>query len=130
MRQAIAQRRRELLIACKHGDPFGKCEIGGDDGRPSLVPIGDQIEEQLAADTVERDKPELVDDQHVDAQQPLLESGELAGIARFDQRPHQIRGPGEEHAPFLLRRFDAERDREVCFAGPRSGRRRSDSRVR
>ena len=56
MRQAIEQRRRELLIPRKHGDPFGKCEIGADDGRPSLVPIGDQIEEQLAADPVERDK--------------------------------------------------------------------------
>ena len=94
MRQAIKQRGRQLLVAGKDGDPFGKREIGGHDGRPSFVPIGDQIEEQLAADPVEWDKPELVDDEHVDAQQALLEPSQLSGIARFDQLTHQIRPPG------------------------------------
>ena len=116
MGEAIEQRRRELLIARKHGHPFGKRQIGADDGRPSRVPIGDQIEEQLAADPVERDKPQLVDDEDVDAPQPLVQPRQLARIARFDQLPHQIGGPGEEHASFLLRRFHAERDRQVRFA--------------
>jgi hypothetical protein len=40
---------RQLFVARKHGDPFHKGEIGRNDGRPPLVPIGDQIEEQLAA---------------------------------------------------------------------------------
>ena len=62
-------------------------------------------------------KPELVDDQDVDAEQPLLQPRELAGIARFEQLTHEIGRAGEEHAAFLLRRFDAERDREVRFAG-------------
>jgi hypothetical protein len=61
MRQAIEQRCRELLVTRKHGDPFDKGEIGADDGRPSLVPIGNQIEEQLAADPVEGDKSKLID---------------------------------------------------------------------
>ena len=118
MRQPIEERRRQLLVAGKHGHPFGKREIGGDDGRASLVPIGEEIEEQLAADAIERHKPELVDDQHVDAEQPLLQPGQLAGIARFDQLTHEIGRPGEEHASFLLRRFHAERDREMRLAGP------------
>ena len=42
---------------------------------------------------------------------------ELAGVARFEQLTHEIGRAGEEHAAFLLRRFDAERDREVRFAG-------------
>ena len=62
-------------------------------------------------------KPELVDDEHVDAEEPLLQPGELAGIARFEQLPHEIGRAGEEHAAFLLRRFDAERDREMRLAG-------------
>ena len=62
-------------------------------------------------------KPELVDDEDVDAEEPLLQPRELAGIARFEQLPHQIGRPGEEHASFLLRRFHAERNREVRFAG-------------
>ncbi len=61
MGQAVQQRRGELLVAGEDRDPFGKGEIGRDDGRPSLVPIGDQIEEPLAADPVEWDESELVD---------------------------------------------------------------------
>ena len=84
MSEPIEQRRRQLLVAGEHSHPLGKREIGGDDRRASLVPIGDQIEQQLAADPVKRDEPDLVDNQHVDTEQPLLEAGELAGIARLD----------------------------------------------
>jgi hypothetical protein len=49
--------------------------------------------------------------------QPLLQPRELAGIARFDQLPHEIGRPGEEHASFLFRGFHAQRDREVRLAG-------------
>jgi hypothetical protein len=115
--EPIEQRGRQLLVAGEDGHPFGKGEIGRDHGRPSLIPVGDQIEEQLAADAVEGHESQLVDDQHVDAEEPLLESGELTGIARFDQLPDQIGGSGEEHASFLLRGFDAQCDREVRFAG-------------
>ena len=48
MGEAVEQGRREFFVAGKNGHPFGKGEIGRDDGRPSLVPIGDQIEEELA----------------------------------------------------------------------------------
>jgi hypothetical protein len=118
MGQAIEERGGQLLVAGEDGDPFGKREIGRDDGRASLVPIGDQIEEQLAADAVERDKAELVNDQDVDAQEPLLQPGQLAGIAGFNQLTHEVGRPGEEHPSFLLRRFHAERDGEVRFSGP------------
>ncbi len=55
--------------------------------------------------------------EHLDAQEPLLQPRELPGIARFEQLPHQIGGAREEHAPFLFRRFDAERDRQVRLPG-------------
>ena len=62
MGQPIEQRGCELLVARKHCDPLGKREIRGDHGRAPLVPIGDQIEEQLAADPIEGDEAQLVDD--------------------------------------------------------------------
>jgi len=62
-------------------------------------------------------KPSSSIDQDVHPKEPLLQPGELAGIARFDQLPHEIGGPGEQHASFLLRRLHTERNREVRFAG-------------
>ena len=57
MSQAIEERGGQLLVAGEDGDPFGKREIGRDDGRPSLVAIGDQIEEELAPTRSNGTKP-------------------------------------------------------------------------
>ena len=118
MRQAIEQRGRQLLVAGKDGDPFGEGEIGGDHRGAALVAVGEQIEEELAADAVEGDETELVDDEDVDAEQALLLARELAGVAGFQELPYEISRAREEHAAFLLRRFDAKRDRQVRLAGP------------
>jgi hypothetical protein len=115
MREAVKQGGSELFIAGKHRHPFGKCEIRGDDCRPALVAIGDQVEEQLTADTVEGHEAQFVDDEDVDAQEPLLQPRELAPIPRFEQLTDEIGRAREEYAPFLLGRFDAERDREMRF---------------
>jgi hypothetical protein len=49
-----------------------------------------------------------VDDQDLDATQPLLQPRQLAGIARLQELADQIGGAGKEHAAFLFRGFDAE----------------------
>jgi hypothetical protein len=108
MRQAIEQRGRELLVAGKDGDPFGEGEVGSDDRGSALIAVGEQIEEQLAARTVEGYEAELVDDEHVDAQQSWLQARELAGIAGFEELAHQVGRAGEEHPTFLLGGFDAD----------------------
>ena len=118
MREAIEQSGRQLLVAGKDGDPFGEGEIRRDDGGAALIAVGEQIEEQLAADAVEGHEAQLVDDEYLDAEEPLLEARELAGIPGFHELPHEVRCAGKEHAPFLFRRFDAERDGEVRL--PRS----------
>ena len=61
MGQAIEQRRRQLFIPGKHGDPFGKREVRRHHGRPAFVAIGDQIEEELPTGALEGDEPDLVD---------------------------------------------------------------------
>lgn len=60
----------------------------------------------------------LVDDEHVDAPEALLETRELARIPRFQELAHQIGRAGEEHAAFLLRGFDTQRDGQVRLPGP------------
>ena len=117
MREAIEQRGRELLVAGEDGDPLGKGEVRRDDRRAALVAIREQIEEQLAAGPVKRDEAELVDDQDIDEQEPALQAPELARVAGFEQQADEIGGPREEHAAFDLRRFEAERDRQVRLAG-------------
>ena len=111
MRQAVEERGRELLVASEDGDPFRKFEVRRHDGGTAFVPVGDQIEEQLAADAIERDEAELVDDQHLDAAQPLLQPGQLAGIAGLVQQTHEVGGPGKEHPALLLGGLDAQGDR-------------------
>jgi hypothetical protein len=106
MREAIEQGGRELLVAGKYGDPFRKREIRRHHRGPALVAVGDQIEEQLAADPIEWHEAELVDDEDVDPQESLLQPRELTRIARFEELPHEIGGSGKEHAAFLLGRFD------------------------
>jgi hypothetical protein len=120
MGEAVQQGGRQLFVAGKHRDPFGKREIRCHHRGPPFVPIRDQIEEQLAADPVEGDEAQFVDDEDVDAQETLLQARELARITGFEQLADEIGRPGEEHAPFLFGRFDAKGDRQVCL--PRAGR--------
>ena len=117
MCEPIEQCGGELLVAGKDGDPLGEGEIRGDDGGPALVPVGDEIEEQLAADAVEGHEAELVDDQDVDPEQALLQARELTGIARLEELPDEIGRAGKEDAAFLGGRFDAEGDGEMRLPG-------------
>ena len=61
MREPIEERGGQFLIASKHRDPFSKGEIRRDDGRATLVAVGEQIEEELAPVSIERNEAELVD---------------------------------------------------------------------
>ena len=90
VREAVEERGRELLVPGKDGDPLGEGEIRCHHGRPPLIAVGEQIEEQLAADAVEGDEAQLVDDEHLDAEKPLLETGELAGIPGFEELPDEV----------------------------------------
>jgi hypothetical protein len=61
VRQAIEQRGGELLVTAKDLDPLGEGKVGGDDDASSLVALGEQIEEELAASAVEGDEAKLVE---------------------------------------------------------------------
>jgi hypothetical protein len=114
----IEERGGEFLVAGKDGDPFRETETRGDHGGAALVAVGDQIEEQLAADAIEGHEAELVDDQHLDPQQPLLQARQLAAIAGLEQLAHGIGRPREQHPTLLFGGFDAERDRKWVLPVP------------
>jgi hypothetical protein len=94
-----------------------KGEIRRHDDAASLVSLGEPIEEQLAASAVERHEPELVEDEQIDLLQSSRQASELARVARFEERPHDVGGAREEDASLLPRALDAECDREMRFAG-------------
>ena len=111
MREAVEERRRQLLVAGKHGDPFGERQVARDHRRASLIPIGEEIKEQFAAHAIEGDKSQFVDDEDIDAEESLLQARERAGVARLEQLPDEIGRAREEDPAFLFCRFDTERDR-------------------
>jgi hypothetical protein len=88
MSEPVEERSGQLLIAGKDGHPFRKREIRGDDRGSSFVAVRDQIEEEVAPRPDEGDESELVDDKDLDSPQPLLQTRELAGVARFEELAH------------------------------------------
>src|SRR5580692_7218565 len=60
---------------------------------------------------------QLVEDEEVDLVKPSLKTSELARVSRLDERADDVGGTGEEDPSSLARGFDAERDRQVRFAG-------------
>ena len=58
--EAVEQSGGHLGIA-KHGRPFTKSKIGGDDDRCALVEAADEVEQELAAGLRERQVAELVE---------------------------------------------------------------------
>jgi hypothetical protein len=118
VREPIEERGRELLVARENGHPFGEGQIRRDDDAAPLVAFGDEIEEELATGTVERDEAELVDDQELDVVEATMQPRELAMIACLDERADEIGGACEEDAATAACRFDAESDREVGLSRP------------
>jgi hypothetical protein len=76
MREAVKERRRQLLAAGKHGDPLGERQVARDHGRASLISIGEEIKEQFAADAIEGHESQFVDDEDIHAEEPLLQARE------------------------------------------------------
>jgi hypothetical protein len=118
MREAVEQRRGQLFVAGKHGDPFGERQVACDHRRASLISISEEIKEQFAAHAIKGYESQFVHDQDVHAEQPLLEARERAGVACLQQLPDEIGRTREEHPAFLLRGFHAERDGQVRFPVP------------
>ncbi len=113
--QAVEQRGRELFIA-KDLDPLAEGQIGSNDGRPPLVALREQIEEQLTAGALEGHKSQFVHNQKRDLFVALLQAGERAFVAGFEQAVHQVGGAREEDAEAAARSLHTQRDRQHGFS--------------
>ena len=99
--------------------PFGEAAVRGQDHRAFIVADVDQLEEQVAATGHDRQVADLVDDEQGG---PAVEPDMLTQRALafgLGKRNDQIGERGEVDALAGLDGFDAERGREVAFAGAR-----------
>jgi hypothetical protein len=125
IRETIEQRGRELFVGGEDREPFRKREILGDDRSPALVPVRNQIEQQLAAGGLDGHDAELVDGEDLDAEQPLLKPRDLARTTGFEELPHQVCWAGKEHATKSAGRVKSTR--RFCWSLRRRGRSRAAS---
>ncbi len=71
MAQAVEQGSGELFIA-EDLDPFAEREIGGEQGRTTLVAIAEHVKEEFAPCAVKGDEAEFVDDEQIGPVKALL----------------------------------------------------------
>ena len=113
--EAVEEGCGELLVA-KDFDPLGEGEVRGDDGRAALVAIGEQVEEKLAALSIEGHEAELVADEQVDSTIASLQSAKVAFVSRLEQVTDEVCGADEGNALSTTRRLDANSRGEHRFA--------------
>ncbi|EJU11798.1 hypothetical protein LH128_17032 [Sphingomonas sp. LH128] len=91
MGEPVEQRGGHLGIA-EHLCPFAEAEVGGDDDAGALVELAEQVEQQRSARGAERQIPQFVEDDEVEAKQAL---GKLAGLCSWPflarvSSPHRV----------------------------------------
>ena len=82
--EAVQQGAGQPLRAEDLG-PLVEGQVGGDQDRPSLVSLAEDLEEELRAGLGEWDEAKLVDDQQLESGKPLLEVEQSSLIPGFDQ---------------------------------------------
>src|SRR6202789_656684 len=116
--QPAEQRLDERLVA-QEVRPLGVVQIGGDDRRPTAVPLLHQLEEDVRLLGSQVEVAHLVDDQYVAAPQPIEE---LAARAVRQGRVHLVEEVlrADEEAPMaILQRLQQEARGETRLADSR-----------
>jgi hypothetical protein len=97
MNKTIDNCRRGHLVGKDLG-PFFERQIGSECDAASLVALRDELKEQVGRLAFERDVPELVDEQQVDAIELTIVSFEHRCLFSSNEFHQQRGGRGEEHA--------------------------------
>src|SRR5215469_18348084 len=118
MEQAIQQRGGYDGIA-EDLAPFGKTAVRGEDHRALFVASINELEEEIAAALADRQVTDFVDDQERKSAEPADAFGELAFALSLGESTDQVCEGGEVDAAPRFDGFDAERHREMRFAGAR-----------
>jgi hypothetical protein len=82
--------------------PFAEWLVGGDEHGPALVACADQLEQHAGLGLILGDVSEVVEDQQVEAVEPIDCGFEVEFAARDLELLHQIGRAGEENLPSLL----------------------------
>ena len=77
MSEAVEQRRRHLGVAEDSG-PFAEAEVCGDDDAGAFVKLAQEVEQQRAAGSAERQVAEFVEDDEIGIGEA---SGDLPGFS-------------------------------------------------
>src|SRR5205814_10168581 len=102
--------------------PLSKGLVGGDEGSP-LVPGADEFKEHAGFGLVFGDVGEVIEDQEVEFVE-LGNGGFESELATGDlQSLNEICGAGEQHAPAVFDKSEAERAPSTCQVGSAGCRR-------
>ena len=94
MSEAVQQGSGESLRA-EDLRPLIEGQVGGDEDRPSLVSLAEDLEEELGAGLGERYEAELIDDQQLEPGKLLLKVEQSSLVPGLDQLVYQGGGGGE-----------------------------------
>ena len=97
--------------------PFGKVEVGGDNGGGLFVAFGEQVVQIFVLGRAQRLEPEIIDDEDVDAGQGVELAFEGLDGARGVERPEQLGLGGEQHVVAEANGAMAEGLGEMRLAG-------------
>ena len=113
--QSVEQCGRHLGIA-EHAGPFTEAKIGGDDNAGALMELTQEMEEQRAAGSTERQVAQLVQNDEIGMDEPI---GDLSGSALrllLIERIDQFDGREEADTPaVVLDGLHADSGREMGF---------------
>ena len=94
--EAVQQCAGEPFRPEDHG-PLVEGEVGGHQGRSSLVALAEDLEEEFRAGGGQGHKAQLVDDEQPETGQLPLQVEQPTLVPRLHQFVHQCRGGGEAH---------------------------------
>src|SRR5690606_20279756 len=108
MQEAVENGGSDDAVA-EHLAPGTEALVAGEDHRAALIATANQLEEEIGADTVDRQVADLVDDQQAWRGVELEFLVQPAFGQSLAQGGDQLRGRGEKHPVAGLDRLDAER---------------------
>ena len=97
--------------------PLVEGQVGGDQDRPSLVSLAEDLEEELRAGLGEWDEAQLVDDEQLEAGKSLLEVEQPSLVLGLDQLVDQRGGRGEADRQSPLAGGEPQTEGHMGLAG-------------
>ena len=96
--------------------PLAERLVGGDEHRATFVSCADELEQHAGLGLILGDIGEIVEDQEIEAIEPIDGGLEIELATRHLELLDEIGGAGEEHAPSVLDQGEADGGREMALS--------------